>query len=302
MSSELGQVRPTHEEVKPTIAVICRLNQARSILVAAYLSRLLPHHTVISAGIQATDGKEIPMEIQMFAQKWGMPLEKNFSQSVESLREQILQAKFVIVAENTFAESLIDLGVSPSKIASMQDSIFDFNEIPSDPINLNNEDFEVEIAKAIMVSVQLVQRRNSFTNPHRITVVNPELGSDFGACLQSVLESAKQSGASVLVSDFRFPQAMVIEKMLVPYMELTISKSLGVITTNQNQLNLSQPALIASKYEIDFAEEFILSVKFLELLAELSKDRPVFMITGQRSSAHQHFSDSYLLCAYNSVK
>ena len=290
------------EKSKPTIAIICRLNQARSIFVAAYLSRVLPEFNIISAGIQAVDGQQIPLQIKLLANNWGLSVTKDFSQNITSIDTELLQAEFTIVAENSFADNLIKLGVSPSKIVSMQDLAFEPDQIPIDPINLDIDSFEVELAKAVMVSVQLVNRRILPTRRNRITIIHPDSGTDYQLCLQRVVEEAKKSQANVLVADFRFPHVQTIENMLLPYQEFTISKSSGAITTNQSQLDLALPSLIATRYEIDFVEEFILSANFLELLEVLSKDRPVYVITGQFNSNHRKFSDPYLIASHNYSK
>ena len=290
------------EKTRPTIAIICRLNQARSIFVAAYLSRVLPEFNIVSAGIQAVNGQEIPLQIKLLANNWGLSVTKEFSQNITSIHAELLQAEFTIVAENAFADNLIKLGVSPLKIASMQDANFDPNKIPIDPINLDIDSFKVELAKAIMVSTQLINRRNLTLSLNKLTILHPESGTDFQSYLQQVIEEARESQANVLVADFRFPQVQTIEKMLFPYQELTISKSLRGITTNQNQLDLSLPCLIASKYEIDFVEEFILSASFLDLLEVLSKNRPLYVITGPFNSSHRKFSDPYLIASHNYIE
>ena len=299
MSTEEHDLILEREKAKPTIAIICRLNQARSIFVAAHLSRVLPEYNLISAGIQAVDGQAIPLQIKLLANNWGLSITKEFSQNIASIQTELLQADFIIVAENAFADNLIRLGISPSKIASMQDLIFEPAQIPIDPINLSIDSFEVELAKAVMVSVQLVNRRNLTTRRNRITIIHPDSGTDFQSCLQRVVEEARESQANVLVADFRFPHVQTIENMFLPYQEFKISKSSGAITTNQNQLDLSLPSLIATKYEVDFVEEFILSANFLELVEVLSKDRPVYIITGQFNSNHRKFSDPYLIASHN---
>jgi len=291
-----------HDTIKPTIAVICRLNQARSIVVAAYVSKLLPGHRVISAGIQAIDGQSIPMSVSQLADRWGIPIVKDFSQSIKSTQKEIMQAGLVIVAEDIFAQNIIELGMPPSKIESMQNSIFKFDQIPIDPVNLSNDSFEVELAKAIMVSAQLIRKQNLVNGTNKVTVVFPEPGIDFHDSLQSLLELAKKSGAAVLVADFRFPQTQIIEKMHIPYQELIINKVSGKINTNLDQLELSAPCLVASRYEIDFVEEFVLSTHFADLLAVMSKDRPVYVLTGQRSSTHRQFSEPYLIASHNNIK
>ena len=287
---------------KPTLAVICRLNQARSIVVAAYLARVLPNYRIVSAGIQAIDGQRIPMSVTLLAENWGIPIAKDYSDSIESIQKEIMQAELVIVAEDLFAQSIVDLGLAASKIESMQSSIFDPDQIPIDPVNLNNDSFEVELAKAIMVSGQLVKKKNLVSSHNQITVVFPEPDSDFHDSIQNLLELAKKSEASVLVADFRFPHTQIIEKMQLPYQELSINKVSGKISTNLDQLDFSTPCLIASKYEIDFVEEFVLSTHFSELLRSMSKERPVYVLTGQRSSAHRQFSEPYLIASHNNVK
>lgn len=284
------------------IAVVCRLNQARSIMVSAYLSRILPDLKVISAGVDAIDGQEIPLSIQRLAHDWALEIDKDFSQSVAACLDEILQAELVIVAENSFIQILVDLGIDSTKILSMQDSSFDLTQIPRDPLNLDSDAFEVELAKAIMVSVQLISKRNLLSFAHQIEVVHPETENEFQACLMQTLELARVANASVLVADFRFPQADKIEQLGLVYGQLRIERSQGEIVTNVSSLNVAEPCLVATKFEIDFAEEFILSESFLNLLRTLTKNRPLFVITGQRNSIFRQYSEPYLTASYRFVK
>lgn len=66
------------------IHVICRLNQARSIITAAVIRKIYPELRVFSSGIQANPGQPIPTVIAKIAYKWDLQNIDHYSTDLAS--------------------------------------------------------------------------------------------------------------------------------------------------------------------------------------------------------------------------
>ena len=116
------------------VTVICRHNQARSVMAAASLIRFFSDPSVSSAGIEAVEGRRIPQSILELAENWGLDLPDVLSHSLRAVERQLVKSDFVVVAEDEFIPRIIDIGIAPHRILSMQDQRFENSLIPFDPI------------------------------------------------------------------------------------------------------------------------------------------------------------------------
>ena len=115
------------------VTVVCRHNQARSVMAAAALRRFFPNLEVVSAGIAAVEGQRIPESILNLADLWGLQVTDPVSHSLVGVQEQLLSSNFIVVAEDEFISNIVDMGIPPERILSMQDQSFDHAVIPFDP-------------------------------------------------------------------------------------------------------------------------------------------------------------------------
>ena len=72
------------------ITVVCRHNQARSVMAAAALPRYFPNVEVASAGIAALEGQRIPQSILNLADAWGLEVQDVVSHALQDAQERLL--------------------------------------------------------------------------------------------------------------------------------------------------------------------------------------------------------------------
>lgn len=67
------------------VLVVCRYNQARSIVIGAMIRKLFPQIDVVTAGIEAPHGKGIPGSTEALCREWNLPQFDRISIAIEKL-------------------------------------------------------------------------------------------------------------------------------------------------------------------------------------------------------------------------
>ena len=269
------------------VTVVCRHNQARSVMAAAALRRFFPNLEVVSAGIAAVEGQRIPESILNLADLWGLQVTDPVSHSLVGVQEQLLSSNFIVVAEDEFISNIVDMGIPPERILSMQDQSFDHAFIPFDPIGQGNQTVSVEIAKAIMTTIQLSRGRSDVGHSHPVQVVFTIDESDFQDKLKRVWSTSAGTNGGVVLADFRAPNFQAISQICEPVLGLTLNRLDQTISISdsiggdalERALASSRPFAISGRFEMDQAEKFVLSAEFIRLVTLLAKKGPVSILT-----------------------
>jgi len=130
------------------IEIVCRLNQARSPFLAAFLKSQFPEFVFTSSGIETEVGVLQSESISLIAKSWGFPYIL-----VESRQLQVLPETYYFPVDDGIEDSLQD-GVPRTQVISQKS--FDYSHYvrkPSDPINLDFVDLARELALLISHSV-----------------------------------------------------------------------------------------------------------------------------------------------------
>jgi len=286
------------ESTTPKIAVVCRYNQARSVLAAAALGRYFPFAKISSAGVNAEDGSPIPESIVSIAQYWGIDLSHTVSRSVPTAAADLKEADLIIVAESEFATELVEMGIFPEKILSMQDDRFLHAFIPFDPVNRDQEDVAVETAKAIMVTLQHVRSSHLFAYKNDVEVYIPETHSDFEEGVRRIWEYAQAKGANLLVADFRAPDTQSVQNLNVVVRELSKVHKGGENELELTALQSDSPYVVALRYEMNYVEKYALSVNFENIISLLAQERPLVIVTGPAKLDHSQNADPFLIASH----
>lgn len=276
--------------MNPLVTVVCRHNQARSVLAAAALTRYFPGIRVASGGIQAVDGQRIPQSILDLAESWGLEIPGVFSRSLDAIQEQLLDSAYVVVAEDEFVPHIIALGVSPEKVLSMQDKRFDHELIPFDPIGQGARVLSVEIAKAIMTTMQLLRSCEGFKNRYVASGIFTNNEIDFNEKLGIGWENVVKSKGFFVLADFRAPNLRAAAKICETLIEMKVDRDQKKIdfSSDGEELSLEEvissegPVAISGRFEMNQVEKFVLSQGFTELISALASRRPVLILTEPR--------------------
>lgn len=282
----------------PKIAVVCRYNQARSVISSAVLARYFPDAKILSAGIDAVDGSPIPESILEIASSWGINLPYLTSISTSSVVQDLQEADFIVVAENEFIPILMEVGISDTKIKSMQDEIFTHAFVPFDPIDHHDHVVSVEIAKAVMITLQQVRSHGFFPFKNDVEVFIPFSFQDFENGVEHIWDYAKENDASLLFANFRAPDFSIVQNLNVPIREMIKFNKNGVPEVILAAQPSQSPYLIASRYELDNVEKFALSLNFEECVQQLAKERPLLIITGPAEIEGRQFAEPFLIASH----
>lgn len=288
---------PTESTV-PKIAVVCRYNQARSVISSAVLSRYFPDAKILSAGIDAVDGSPIPESIIEIANNWGIELPYLTSISASAAVADLQEADFIVVAENEFIPILTELGISDQKVKSMQDEIFAHAFIPFDPVDHHDNAVSVEIAKAVMTTLQQVRSNGFFPFKNEVEVFIPSSFEDFENGIKHMWDYAQEKNANLLFADFRAPHFSLAQNLLVPIREMIKSSQNGVLEVTLMARSGDSPYLIATRHELDAVEKFTLSSNFENIVNQLSDERPLLMITGPAEFEGRQFAEPFLIASH----
>ena len=269
------------------LAVVCRHNQARSVMAAAALRRYYPDVEVISAGIEAVEGQRIPESILNLADAWGLDVLEVISHSLSAVKEQLVASDLVVVAEDEFISYLIELGVHPQKILSMQDKRFEHAVIPFDPVGQSGRILSAELAKAVMTSTQLVREYPGFGGEFLIEAVFTRDEADLQNKFGIVWEKFKMTNGVILLTDFRAPNFRAVSQVCGPVLELKVDRTCHEIDIYagiekwelQTVLSLPGPFALSGRYELDQVEKFVLGSQFTRLVRGLATRRPVTILT-----------------------
>ena len=269
------------------ITVVCRHNQARSVLAAAALRRFFPTLEVASAGIEGVEGQRIPQSILNLADAWGLDVLDVVSHSLEAVQDKLLRSSLVIVAEDEFIPHIVAFGIAPERVLSMQDRRLDHAVIPFDPIGQGERVLSVELSKAIMTSVQLLRAERGFGRSFPVEAIFPLDEVDFQNKLRKVWENLSGTNGILLLGDFRAPDIRAVSQVCTRILELRVDRLDPSIDFFEGTENLdihqilasSGPIAIAGRYEMDQVEKFALSTQFTSLIDKLGSIRPVKILT-----------------------
>ena len=248
------------------VHVVCRLNQARSIVASGALRQLFPDLEFFSSGIQAQSGKPIPQIITEIAHRWSVEEIDHFSMQFGE-REEIRSGDLILAADSQIFEYLSNFPL-PGKLVDV--STYSLSEFlsPEDPVNMSFESTQFELAKMILASSRAVELNMDVNS-----------GSQISALLS--LDSENQLLHQLGKGD---------QKRIIIDMQLSIpdpifwnSNGFKVIQFNHRQIDsgivMNQEAtVLVSRYEVENPIALLLSKKWRELLGSLSRQLPVTLV------------------------
>lgn len=278
--------------LNPIITVVCRHNQARSVLASAAIARHFLNVDVISAGVNAVDGQRIPQSILELANTWGLNVLDLVSHSLQDVEQQILTSEFVIVAEDEFKASIVKLGFAAEKVLSMQDERFDHEFIPFDPIGQGGRVLSVEISKAVMTAVQLLRAQKGFGRNYPVEAIFTDNEYDFQKKLALTWDGAVRTNGVVILADFRAPNLRSVSEICDNVLEVRVNRvDQGIVYVYRGEeldlqkiLELKEPIAISGRFEMDQAEKFVFRSQFIGLINTLATIRPITILTEPLSS------------------
>ena len=274
------------------IATVCRMNQARSPLAEAVLKLNFPEHEFFSTGVTAVSGTPILKEVAKVGAEWGLNNLKESSESMLQLKDQLLSADCVIVAEDEHAKVIKDFGFK-GEIVSCESVLPDYMYTPKDPEGMPIDKARRELGKVAGLSLRVTLNFLGMHSPNKILAVTPNGSSDVPTALEAAHLEAKNRNALLLDADFRAP--LEIEDLesagLVPiYFDINQFLEAELPKLNENEI-------LVHERELDKPEKLYLSPKWRQFLDKCTEHNELIMLTAPRYAKTRSLPDSFIVAA-----
>lgn len=260
------------------VLVVCRYNQARSILAGALMRKLLPELDVVTAGIQAQTGQSIPIVTAELCSWWGLNRFDRLSQLITDTDAATSIEEFdsVLVADGYVKQEVLKIWPK-AKLVDLSELAENDLFTPTDPTGFNQSDFSRELAK-IAVLVSAWASRNGLLD---IISAQAILASS-NSSIDSLLDSGKLNDVDLLIDT----------ELERPSIDFWKSKGFEIQLFNPRQLiefevadgSSSSTIVLASRFEIDNAEKYYLSDDWKQFIGKVSKVGKTCLVNNSNSN------------------
>ena len=247
------------------VLVVCRYNQARSILAGALIRKLLPELDVVTAGIQAQTGQPIPIVTAELCSWWGLNRFDRLSQLITDTDAATSIEDFdsVLVADGYVKQEVLKFWPK-AKLVDLSELAENDLFTPTDPTGFNQSDFSRELAKIAVLSSAWASKSGLLD----IISAQAILASS-NSSIDSLLDSGKLNDVDFLIDT----------ELERPSIDFWKSKGFEIQLFNPRQLiefevaggSSSSTIVLASRFEIDNAEKYYLSDDWKQFIGKVSK-------------------------------
>jgi len=190
------------------IAFVCNQNLARSRVLAAFFSKLLPSHTFSSFGIIAIEGRANVGIIDSVLGKWELPISEGGARSVSAHQDELFSFDIVFTVSNFISSHIRDLGF-PGVIVNLELEAFKLGMQLHDPQLISQSRCELELAKYLKVAY------SSF--------IDLKLLEAFGFTALITTTEKSQANISDHLNEYMSPKIVIYADMIAP-VKLTLDQ------------------------------------------------------------------------------
>jgi protein-tyrosine-phosphatase len=251
------------------LLILCRYNQARSIVIAAALRKLFPDYDIVSAGIEAPHGKSIPEMTAELCLQWNLPNFDRISIGMQTLDLDYFDA--VLAADNLVRDRLHSEGFA-NKTKSLYEFEYAEDLLPVDPTGLSFDAFSAEIAKALVLAMRWIQVRHQYIQGEIVALwFNSEI--EYATWLES--EDSKKY-QHIIDSNFAIPHHDIGRSNFRTATLMNLrERDFGI---NQATITDEAGLFLMSRFECDDSARIVFDSNWIELLQKLANSGPVALI------------------------
>lgn len=266
------------------ILIVCKFNQARSIIIGAALRKLLPSVDVRTAGIDAINGMAIPEITAQVCREWKLTNYDALSINVDSLEVGDFDS-ILAVDEYVFSElRKFNLG---SRLQSLRYFTSNGLTFPQDPTDLDHNSFKLEVAKGLLLAQ--IWARSIFR------YLDSDIDSywfDSGELVSEWMISREAESYSVIVDT----------NLYVPDREIWSHCNRQILFFNTRELRTTdfalelrkKPLVLVSLFETDSPVDLIFSRRWIRFLEETSKTGRTALVAHKERNL-PHMESEFLL-------
>jgi len=279
------------------IVIVCRLNAARSVLVAAALRTFFPQYKIVSCGTEAVTGAPYPEITLKTAEDWGLTLEGSHSVNICDVAEGLNIHDLILISDQSMKDSYEISSLNSSNIFSFEQFAISQSFVPLDPIGLNLANFKKEIAKAIFCASKAVssfsESENNKLNVH--ILITGEINKD---TFKEAIDYCRITSSNLLIANFEVPSTVSLEQrgIVTNFLEFTKPDSFH-LNIWESPTNSSDVVVIQAKYETNFAPKDSFSIYLRDSIDKLSKETRLTVLYEFRSNPSRVMVNQILMAS-----
>jgi protein-tyrosine-phosphatase len=178
------------------IVFICNQNQARSQLLSAVFSKMLPTHNFDSFGLIAQEGTPLPLVIDSIFKDMGLETEGRFARNMVLHWDEIQTADLVIAVTSFIADEVVNMGFT-DQLVNLEIEAAVLGIVLVDPQFMPRRQCAFELAKYLKVAFTALQRMGYVQNHQTIRALIPQRESSISNALE--LAFAKKNKDTVII-------------------------------------------------------------------------------------------------------
>jgi protein-tyrosine-phosphatase len=249
------------------ILVVCRLNQARSIIISAFIRKHFPEAEVESAGVQAISGEAIPKLIEDIAETWNLTIVESYSRNIRHLQNEE-PWDLVICSDNNVAHQVEVLGVQSRHMVYLAEYADHPALVVNDPVGMTFDATKIELSKALTLTSRVL---SDFFLLGSLDVRTLYWNSNADIFLGDLIARSLKNEVQVVDTQLRYPELSLWKNYGVSTQRFSLSNYDSLVI---DQLNIG--VLICEETNVD--EEIVyLSSAWRDLLTTKIK-KPVIVI------------------------
>ena len=252
-----------------TIHIVCRYNQARSIIGAAAIRKFFPEIVVVSSGVEADPKTPIPKSIAKIAREWDLNIVEERSTPFLNVLDSITESDLVLAADSFVAERI--------HAASPQLRVREFREfvehpefIAVDPATMGHDGIRQELAKSVVSA--LAAARELIGESANIQTLIPRDESALESMRPKILEMCQQKNLVVIDTSLRVSTLDAWRKISTNFQMYNERSSLPTINEGVSGV------LLVPEHEWLTPERTLASVEWRDWLRSLAQSRLVLLL------------------------
>ncbi len=274
------------------LGFICNQNQARSQVLSAVFTRLLPTWGTTSFGLIAHEGTPLPIVVESVFHDWGLDPNDRFAKNLRLHWEEIREMQIVVAVTSFIAEEVRASGYT-GEILDLEREANRLGIAITDPQLMPRRQCAFELAKYIKVAVSALQGMGVIKRSTNILALIPENEAAIEKAT-SLAFSPENVGTPVLLGDLIAPcsSAYLPDRDTVSRFKVEESSSLVEMVSSPEgpeiYLPKSAALLPARVYLSKYWQEFVLGIATESLI----------IVTPPQKNARGKLAESYLCALY----
>lgn len=243
------------------ILIVCKLNQARSIIIGAALRKLFPRVDVRTAGIDAINEMPIPGITAQVCREWRLTNYDALSVNVDDVG--ISDFDWILAVDEYVFNKLRSYNLG-GRLQSLSYFASDDLMLPQDPTNLDYNSFKLEVAKGVLLAQVWAQSI--------LRYLNSDIDSFW-------FDTREQVSKWIHFREAENYSIIVDTNLYIPDREIWSRCNRQIFFFDTRELRTTDlalelrkgPLVLVSLYETDSPVDLIFSRRWIRFLEEISK-------------------------------